>query len=593
QRRAAHRDLAAAVDGVRRPWHLAAAASGPDEAAAQALVEIAAEVRLAGGIAAEAQALERAAELSPNREVKARRMLAASQAWRRAGRLKHGVTIAQRALPIATSVRTRAELQLERGSFLVRSDEPEAARALLMAEAERAALSEPKLAAQMMVKAAFPSATGLETMSTVAVSYRALELAGHDGDRAELEALNAVMEHRTETGLPPEEEDLALVRRAAELLERSDLRTGSDELHWIAYCLALFELDDQARRLSDLGLTEARASGDVWNLCYGLYARAAIEQVTGRLDAARPLALEGLALAEELDETFRFNEACAIMAEVEAGRGAREEALRVHEARRAFATRDPLATFYRSNLRGWLGIAAGDFAEAVTNLEIALRLSRSGPARAWYLLVPLELAEAYLGAGRRKEAEKLLGQVGPEIERSPLMRPRAKLARVRAFAAPEGRYDAGFAQTLALLEATPQPHDRARTELAWGERLGRSQRQAEAAVHFERALAQFEALGAAGWAERVRHEFEVLTGKARQVQPRRTEVLSAQELRIAQHAAAGMRDREIAAVLYLSPRTVESHLQSAYRKLEVVNRTQLAAVLAGDGIGTQSPVIPR
>jgi DNA-binding NarL/FixJ family response regulator len=76
-------------------------------------------------------------------------------------------------------------------------------------------------------------------------------------------------------------------------------------------------------------------------------------------------------------------------------------------------------------------------------------------------------------------------------------------------------------------------------------------------------------------------------------QPRRTDVLSAQELRIAQHAAAGMRDREIAATLYLSPRTVESYLQSAYRKLDVSNRTQLAAVLAGDGISTQSAVIPR
>ena len=53
---------------------------------------------------------------------------------------------------------------------------------------------------------------------------------------------------------------------------------------------------------------------------------------------------------------------------------------------------------------------------------------------------------------------------------------------------------------------------------------------------------------------------------------------------MSQHAAAGLRDREIAALLYLSPRTVESYLHSAYRKLDVSNRTQLAGVLASDGI---------
>ena len=53
---------------------------------------------------------------------------------------------------------------------------------------------------------------------------------------------------------------------------------------------------------------------------------------------------------------------------------------------------------------------------------------------------------------------------------------------------------------------------------------------------------------------------------------------------MAGHAAAGMRDREIAALLYLSPRTVESYLHSAYRKLGVSNRTQLAGILAADGV---------
>jgi DNA-binding CsgD family transcriptional regulator len=273
------------------------------------------------------------------------------------------------------------------------------------------------------------------------------------------------------------------------------------------------------------------------------------------------------------------------MAEIDAARGAREEALKVHDARRAVAIRDPHLPFYQSHLRGLISLAHGEFDDAIGHLETAVRFSRSGAARAWYHMVPLELADAYLSAERKREAEAQITDVAPGIEGSPLVRPKAKLARVRAFAASETRYDSMFGEALSLLDAMPQAFERARTELAWGERLHRSNRKAQAVMHMERALAHFDALGAVGWADRARHELEAATGKVRQARPLRTDALTSQELRIARHAAAGMRDREIAAVLYLSPRTVESYLQSAYRKLEVSNRTQLAAVLAVDGVG--------
>jgi len=594
ERRAAHRDLAAIAEGARRAWHLAAATAGPDESVALALVQIAGEVRLAGGLAAEAAALERAAELTPDPEFRARRMLAATQAWRRAGRLQHGLAIADRALPLAKTVRTRAELQLERGRFLARSNQPEVARNLLLAEADRAAQVEPGLAARMLVEGVYPSGIDTNSAWAVTVSRRAMALAGRRGDLAELEATNAVVEHRTELGEPPNGEDVALVMRAAELLENPDLRAGSEVLFWISYCLALFEFDERARTLSDIGLAEARTAGDVWNLCYGLYARAAIEQTTGRLDAARPYAIEGLALAEDIGEMFRFNEASSIMAELEAFRGAGAEAKRIHAARRGVVERDPSTPFYVANIHGCIALANADFEEGVKSFEKTLPfLHGGGPARGWYHLVRLGLAEAYLGAGRKRDADAQLRAIAPEIEGSPLLRPKAKLLRVEASAAPEGRYDTMFSRVTEMLDAMPQPFDRARTELAWGGRLAASKRTGEAASHMERALAHFEVLGAVGWADRTRRELQAVTGKARQAVPRRTDVLTPQEMRIAQHAAGGMRDREIAAVLYLSPRTVESYLQSAYRKLDVSNRTQLAAVLSADGIGNQSPVVPR
>ena len=149
--------------------------------------------------------------------------------------------------------------------MLVRRHEMDAAYDLLLAEADRAAPIEPKLAARMLVQAETAiELERLDVQGALALAARARSLAGHDGDRAELQAINSLVVARMTTGAPPDGEDLALVSRAAELLERAELRTGSEEVHWISYCLALHERDDGARRLSDRSLAEARAVGDVW-----------------------------------------------------------------------------------------------------------------------------------------------------------------------------------------------------------------------------------------------------------------------------------------------------------------------------------------
>ena len=587
ERREAHRTLAAVVDGARSAWHLAGAAAGPDESVAEALEAAAADARLAGGLAAEAQALERAAELTLDGEQKAGRLLAAARAWRRAGRIDHGRALLDDALSLAATVPVRARIQLERGSMLVRQGEIDAPCELLLAEAERAEPTEPKLAAQMLCEAAIALDVKPDTAAALELAERACSLAGTDGDRPELEAVNALLTVRTSTVLPPTEDDLALVLRAMELLERRELRLGSEEVHWVAYCLALHERDEEARRLSDRSLSEARANGDVWSLCLGLYARAAIEQTTGRIDVAHAWASEAVPLSEQIGEPWRIAEAYGVLSETEFGRGnpaAADLALEAKE-RHFRPVRPDLNDLYRSIAVGTALVACARFEEAIRSLEQASRYPHLKVARAWYHLIPLELAEAYAFAGQRREAEASIRETAAQIESCPLHRPRAKLARVRGLLAPEAGIDAAFSEALDLLDRMPHLLEHARVELCWGERLRRAGRSADAVARLEHAFAGFEALGADGWADRARGELEVATGTARPAQPRRTDVLTAQELRVCRHAAGGMRDREIAALLYLSPRTVESYLHSAYRKLDVSNRTQLAGVLAGDGIG--------
>ncbi len=588
ERRAAHRRLAAVSEGARRAWHLAAAADGPDEGVAQALEAVAVQAGRSGGVAAQAQALERAAAMTSD-ERRADRLLVAGQAWRRAGRIEHARELLGRALDLATDDDTRGRIQLERGLNRLRALSYREAYELLSAEASRAAKTDPALAARLYAAVTLVANVYREAPPALASAEEAVRLAGRRGDEVELEALFALVSARMSRGLPPDDEDDEAVTRAAELLDKPELRTG-EQPHWIAYSLAELERDEQARTLSDLALGEARAAGDVWSLCYGLYARAAVELVGGRLDAARTWAAEALPLAEQIGERWRLEQAQFVRVEIEGMRGslATREDARVPSLAAGETPGAPDAVVALHLGRSLL--ALGRFEEATALLEVAAREFSAGTPRAWYRFITLDLAEAFAATRRRADAEVLVRDAVPGIEGCRLVRPRARLARVRALLAPERAIDVAFAQALVLLEEVPHVLEHARIELCWGERLWECGRSGEAVPQLEHALARFDALGAVGWSERARRALEAATGSRRPIQPRRTDVLTAQELRVARHAAGGMRDREIAASLYLSPRTVESYLQSAYRKLGVSNRTQLAGVLAAEGISALAAV---
>jgi DNA-binding CsgD family transcriptional regulator len=564
-RRRAHGRIATVLTGTRRAWQLAEAAEAPDERVAAELEAAAEQSRTAGSVIAEAEALERAARLSERPDVRAVRLLGAGRARRRSGRVARSNELLEEALAAASEERTRALVRLERGLNLLRDGARREAYELLVSEAGRLQETDPIVAARLFAALTLVANVDVGGPSALAFAERALALvSGADGD-VELEVLFSAVSARMSRPMPPDDDDRRLVGRAAALLERRDLRVG-EQPHWIAYALAELERDADARELSDLALAEARATGDVWSLCYGLYARAVIELALGRLDTARAWSSEAIPLAEQIGEQWRSEQATAIDAEVTA-------ALGVEPHKDAGAL-----------LHGRWALAAEEPVDAAVWLEEAVRALAVETPRAWFRLAPLDLAEAYAASDRPNDAAAVLANTAPGIERSGLIRPRAKLARVRALLGPESEIDAAFAAARSLLDDAPHPQEAARIELAWGERLAGAGRSADATPHLERAVTAFDAFGATGWSSRARGAVERVTGAARPMRRLRTGALTAQELRVARHAAAGARDREIAALLYLSPRTVESYLQSAYRKLEVSNRTQLAGVLASEGI---------
>jgi len=130
----------------------------------------------------------------------------------------------------------------------------------------------------------------------------------------------------------------------------------------------------------------------------------------------------------------------------------------------------------------------------------------------------------------------------------------------------------------AAIDLGARPFEQARTELLYGEWLRRGKRKAEARSRLQRALETFERLGARPWADRARTE---LTATGLQLAGGTVPAgapLTPQELQIARLAGRGLSNKDIAAHLFLSPKTVAYHLYKAYPKLGVGGRQELSAL---------------
>ena len=149
-----------------------------------------------------------------------------------------------------------------------------------------------------------------------------------------------------------------------------------------------------------------------------------------------------------------------------------------------------------------------------------------------------------------------------------------------------------IASAIALHRHEEDAFERARTELCLGERLRRGARRADARPPLRAALATFDALGAAPWAEQASAELKATGETARRRDASSLDQLTPQELRIALMLAEGTTTRQAAAALYLSPKTVEYHLRHVYLKLGVNSRSALAEALRAGGAGPESSDAP-
>jgi DNA-binding CsgD family transcriptional regulator len=190
-----------------------------------------------------------------------------------------------------------------------------------------------------------------------------------------------------------------------------------------------------------------------------------------------------------------------------------------------------------------------------------------------------DLIETYVRTGRADDAVRVLERFSGEAEATGRTWALAAAARGRGLLAPDDAFEAEFAEALTRHAETTEPFELARTQLSLGERRRRTGRRADARAPLRAALAAFERLGAVPWAERARSELRA-AGETVHEQARPIGDLTPHELKVALVVARGATNKEAAAELFLSPKTIDYHLGHVYRKLGVRSRTQLARLLA-------------
>jgi DNA-binding CsgD family transcriptional regulator len=590
ERRALHAALAEAtdVDGPvdRRAWHRAEAAAGPDEAVAEELERSAARAQARGGVAASAAFLESAATLTPEPAERVRRLLAAAHAKRDAGALDEALH-----LVTAAEVGTMTELQAAEAEHLrgdVAFDQRrvgDAAR-LLGGAARRLEPLDPELARATHLEALGAAiwAADLQTPGALVAAARAARAAPPAPDPpgpvdVVLDALALRLAEGHAAAAPQLERALATVLALdapAGDLGRWLWLTGARATGMIA--LELWDADAW-HALSSRQVRVARDSGALVQLQFALNFFARSRMAAGELAEAAVLVEEERAIGQAMG-----NPAVGYVdLMLAAWRGQETLASQLIErmtqaaSARGLGRMVDIATYGRAVLCNGIGHydAACDAARAAFE-------HRDHVGHAQFVVG--ELAEAASRTGDRELLEAALEWIS---DRTRVTRTDWVLgieARVRALLSDGDAAEQAYRESIACLERTRLRMELARGHLLYGEWLRREARRVDAREHLRTAHEMFGAMGAAGFAERARHELLATGETVRKRTDDTRDDLTPQEEHIARLAVSGRTNPEIGAELFISPRTVEWHLKKVFTKLGITSRKGLRDALpARDG----------
>ncbi|MFI9403980.1 helix-turn-helix transcriptional regulator [Nocardia sp. NPDC052316] len=567
QRLAVHGALAEASTGPEnadlRAWHLAAAATGPDEATATALEDTADRARSRSGYSGAVTAYERAAGLSTDAAARLRRLVLAAETAGEAGQLSRARTLAERAGAQTTDTLLTARLRLVLASAEFGVGKPRAAHELLMAAADSVRTSDPERAARILFQAVHTAwYLGGAELADVATALTALSLPDDEPLTPIIGYVVAAMHGRFTVDL----------RVAAAEACRRGVDTPRDLVQMCGTGLVVGQ-DEQVTELAQTLIAQCRDQGRIALLPTLLFFRAEAEVFLGRHQEARVAATEGLRIAEDIGQGQWISQQSTFLAYLAALEGRGEQCRELVDRAQAeeFGGAAAAGAQWSYWALGMLDLGLGQVDSALSRLAAA----NNEPIRhqvTGLRAVP-DLIEAAVRMGKPERAQDALDRLENWAAAAQQGWVEALACRCRALideADAERHY-------LAALRLGGRPFEHARTQLLYGEWLRRNRRKADARIQLQPALEAFERLDAGPWAERARTELGALgVGTAARPAHGVLGSLTPQELQIVRLAAQGMSNRDIAAQLFLSPRTVGHHLYKAYPKLGVVSRGELA-----------------
>ena len=573
QRLAVHRALVGALrgpaDADRRAWHLAAAATAPDETVAAELERTAGEARARSGYAAAVAAYERAAQLGTALEARPRRLAAAAEASVEAGDLDHARTLAARAAPLTTDPVVQARLANVRARAGVAQGQLHAAHRLLVEGAGQIA--------------------SLETWQATRMLAYAMHVAWYAGDRGLVAdtagRLKTVGGSLGEPFTPYVQLMLRLARQVAErpgedLPALTDLvaqarRSRADhpyDLTIIAIAaLVTGRIPDACDLLGTL-VTDARTQGRIGWLPSLLMCLAQTLLLDGRHCDALASATEALRIARDTGQPQWTSDLNGIMAYLAATEGDQDRCRQLADAAVAEPANASIvaAKPWVQWALGLLDLGRGRPDTALVQLETIWQ----GPARyhASALRSVPDLVEAAVRVGQPERAAEPLARFSDWARRACVPALEALAERCRALLEAGEQAEQHYLTALKLHDG---PFEQARTQLLYGAWLRRARRKSDARTQLRAAVDTLDRIHAGPWAGQARAELAAAGASAPRTDLASLPRLTPQELQVARLAAQGQSNRDIAAQLFLSPRTVGYHLYKAFPKLGITSRSQL------------------
>ncbi|ONI89737.1 hypothetical protein ALI22I_14710 [Saccharothrix sp. ALI-22-I] len=567
ERRTAHQALALSLneprDADRRVWHLATAAEGPDDEVADELERVAERAVGRGGPAAAARALERAAGLSTSPAARGRRLVAAARAAYDAGQFDRavdladaGTHLAQRPGDIAEAGWIRAQVAYERSS------PAEAARIALEA-AGPVLVVDPRRAVAILTEAVWCArdAADLGLLSRAAEQLRAVR----GGPAALVDALiglTDLLRGDIRSAVEPMRGTLLATRDSAGEVTVERMLAG--------FLGLLVGEDDTAVTMFDDHVAELRGQGALGRLPYAQEPLALGLLVTGRFRDAEANVDEALSMATELGQGLQAVVLTAISAWLAAVRGDTGAATRSA----ARVLNDPrqhrMATAQATWALALTDLAGGDTVAALKRLDA---VCAGPPGRDLMVRAVPDYVEAAVRLGDTDAARRRLPLLTEWATHTKSAVATALVLRCQAMLAEDAEQERLFEESLHTTGCAA--YDLARTRLVYAEWLRRSRRRMAARRQLLLAHETFDQIGAHGWQPRVRAELTALGETAPGATAQTAGGLTPQELQVVRRAALGLSNREIAAELFLSPRTIGHHLYRAYPKLGVRRRAEL------------------